>query len=112
MQSLPKHRISEVKPDVSWGLYMWRLPNGRLLQDGSGNYLNIPAHKNDLRKMAEVKSAARDFGKPEGELHFEPGVARATDSERQEQEEMLVAGEMLPNDFGAIADELRGMSKR
>ena len=105
-------KITEVKPNVNWGLYMWKLPNGRLLQDGNGNYLNIPSRLHDIAKIAEVRNAARDFGKPEGELHFEPGVGRATDSEREEQEERMIAGEILDHDFGAIADELRGMRKR
>lgn len=111
MQKLPKTKISEVKPDVNWGLYMWKLPNGRLFQDGQGNYLNIPSRKYDVEKIAEIRKAAAYYGKPEGEPHFEPGVNRATDEERAEQEDMLKAGEILPNDFGAIADELRGRMK-
>ena len=109
MQKLPKHKISEVKPDVNWGLYMWKLPNGRLFKDGDGNYLNIPSRKHDLAKISEVRKAATYYGQPEGTPHFEPGVSRATEEERKEQEDMMAAGEVLPNDFGAIADTLRGV---
>lgn len=107
-----KAKITEVKPNVDWGLYMWKLPDGRLLQDGNGNYLNVPSTRHDITKIAEIRNAARYFGKPEGEPHFEPGVNRATDSEREEQEQRMAAGEILDNDFGAIADELRGMRNR
>lgn len=106
--SSKKPKITEVKPDVEWGLYMWRLPSGKLFQDGNGNYLNIPSRKYDIEKIKQVRQAAAHFGQPEGTVHFEPGVQRATEEERREQEDLLRAGEINPKDFGAIADELRG----
>jgi hypothetical protein len=112
MPIINKSKVTEIEPDVNWGLYMWKLPNGRLLQDGNGNYLNIPSWRGDIIKIAAVRNAAKDFGKPEGDIYFKPGVGRATDSERQEQEERMIAGEVLDNDFGAIADALRGARSR
>lgn len=112
MQKLPKTRISEVKPDVNWGLYMWKLPDGKLFKDADGNYLNIPSRKYDMEKIASIRQAAAYYGQPDGTPHFEPGLNRATDEERAEQEDMLRHGEMLPNDIGAMVDELRGRMHR
>lgn len=109
----PKNvKITEVKPNVEWGLYMWRLPNGKLFKDDEGNYLNIPARRGDIEKMSKVKQAAAYYGQPEGTLHFEPGVQRATDDEYAEQKERLKEGKIPSlNDFGAVVDAKRGVAK-
>lgn len=110
--SVKNVKISEVKPEVEWGLYMWRLPTGNLFKDDDGNYLNIPARRGDIDKMLKVKQAAAYYGQPEGTLHFEPGVQRTTDEEYAEQKNRLKEG-MIPslNDFGAVTDAKRGLAK-
>ena len=112
MQKNKNVRITQVKPDVEWGLYMWRLPSGKLFQDGDGNYLNIPSRKGDIQKMQELTKAAVYYGQPEGSLHFEPGVQRATEEEYREQVDRLESG-LIPslNDFGAINDARRGIAQ-
>lgn len=108
-KTVSKPRIREVKPDVEWGLYMWRLPNGKLFSDGEGNYLNIPSRKHDLDKIRQIREAAAYYGQPEGTIHFEPGVQRATEEERREQEDMMRQGIIHDTDFGGLADELRSI---
>ena len=107
----PKNiKISEVKPNVDWGLYMWRLPDGKLFKNENGEYLNIPSMYGDLEKISIIKQAAAYYGQPDGTPHFEPGVQRATEEEYQEQVERLAAGEIPSlNDFGAVMDAKRGI---
>lgn len=108
----PKVKVTEVKPNATWGLYMWRLPNGKLFKDDDGNYLNIPSLRGDIEKMATIKKAAAYYGQPEGTLHFEPGVQRATEEEYREQVDRLAAGEIPSlNDIGAVVDAKRGAAK-
>ena len=109
MNTSKKPKVSQVKPNVGWGLYMWKLPNGKLFQDGDGNYLSIPSRRNDLEKMAIIKSAAAYNGKLEGEAHFEPGVEQRTEEEYQEQKSKMEAGEINDKDYGAIMDEIRAV---
>jgi hypothetical protein len=111
MPITPTPKITQVKPDVEWGMYMWRLPNGKLFNDGDGSYLNIPSRKHDLQKISEIRQAAAYYGQPDGTLHFEPGVTRSTDEEVEEQREMMAAGEIHDKDIGAIVDEKKSVAK-
>ncbi len=111
MSKKSKVRVSEVTPDVNYGVYMWRLPNGRLFTDGDGNYLNIPALYGEISKIAELRKAAAYYGQPEGTPHWQPGVQRATDEEYSEQLDRLKEG-YIPslNDVGAVIDAKRGIA--
>lgn len=109
MPNVKKPKITEVKSNAQWGLYMWRLPNGKLFRDEEGNYLNIPSIKNDLEKIANIRQAAAYYGEPLGEPHFEPGVERATDEEYAEQVDRLKHGEILLNDNALVAEEQRAI---
>jgi hypothetical protein len=112
MRKMPKVKVTEVKSQSTWGLYMWRLPNGKLFKDDDGNYLNIPSVLGDIEKMKRVRDAAAYYGQPLGSLHFEPGVQRATDEEYREQVDRLAAGEIPSlNDIGAVVDAKRGAAK-
>jgi hypothetical protein len=112
MEKVKNVRVSEVKSDAQWGLYMWRLPSGKLFSDGNGNYLNIPSMYGDIEKISIIRKAAAHYGQPEGTPHFEPGVQRATDEEYAEQVDRLKAGEIPSlNDIGAVSDAKRGLQK-
>lgn len=98
-----KSKATFIPKMYDWGLYFWRLPDGHLFHDGNGNLLNIPAHKNDLAKISELRKAAAHYGQPDGEPWFYPGIQRATDEEYSEQIDRMKQG-MLPNlnDLGAV----------
>lgn len=97
-------RISVVKPKQGWGLYMWRLPNGKLFKDDDGNYLNIPSLKGDIEKMSQLKQAAAYYGQPEGTLHFEPGVERLTDEQFSSDQDRIKAGLIPEYNLASIVD--------
>ena len=107
MQNLGRPKITPVTPDVDWGVYLWRLPDGNLFKDDDNNYLNIRSREYDLEKMQEMREAAAYYGKPEGELYFKAGVEQATDDEHQRQKEMMRSGEIHERDYGALMDEKR-----
>lgn len=108
----PKVRISEVKPDLDYGLYLWRLPTGKFYKDDDGNYLNIPGLKGDIEKMSILRKAAAHYGQPEGSPYFLAGGMRATEEEYSEQVDRLAQG-YIPslNDVGAVVDAKRAAAK-
>jgi hypothetical protein len=97
--------------ETVYGLYVWKLPDGRILADNDDNLLNVPAKKHDLRQIAKLRAAAKYFGFEEGEPVFLSGRRRVTDSEFAEQQDRLHEG-LTPDkyDVGALLDEVR--SKR
>lgn len=101
---------STFKPveESKYGVYVWRMPDGRFVSDGDGNFLNIPSEKFDLSKMKALREAVNYYGITEGEAVFLSGRRRVTDSEYEEQQERMVNGLTPdPYDAGALADELR-----
>lgn len=107
-----KVKVSEVKPDLEYGLYVWILPTGKPFKDNDGNYLNIPALRGDIKKLAELRQAAIYYGQPEGTAKFLPGGMRATDEEYSEQVDRLKEG-YIPsmNDIGAVVDAKKAAAK-
>lgn len=110
MQSAGKSKATVIPKFYNWGLYFWRKSDGHLFHDGQGNLLNIPAEKNDLSKIAELRKAAAYYGEPDGEPYFVPGINRATDEEYSEQVDRLKQG-LLPNlnDLGSVYDAQKGI---
>ena len=108
----PKVRVRTVEPDLEYGLYLWKMPNGRFFSDGDGNYLNVESLRGDIEKMSILRKAAAHYGQPDGQPHFLPGGARATDEEYSEQLDRLKNG-YIPslNDVGAVADAKRAVAK-
>jgi hypothetical protein len=97
-------KITMIEKNYNWGIYVWKKANGRWFTDGSGNILNIPAMKNDIAALAEIKRAAAYYGEPDGEPVFFPGMGRVSDEEYSEQLDRMKSG-LIPNlnDLGAVA---------
>ena len=96
-----KRQVIEKK--YNWGLYVYKKANGKWFTDGEGNVLNIESMRNDLTKIAELKSAAKYYGdEGNGEAVFVPGLTRITDEEHSEQLDRMKQG-LIPsmNDLGA-----------
>lgn len=102
----PKMKRTAVKQST-FGLYCWGMPDGKLVADGEGNWLNIPSEKGDRKKIAVLTEAARYFGVVVGQPVFMPGRRRVTDEELAEQSARLAMG-LTPDiyDAGALLDEL------
>lgn len=96
-------RRQVIEKKYNWGLYVYKKSNGKWFTDGEGNILNIPAMRNDLTKISELKTAARHYGDPgDGEAVFVPGLTRISDEEHSEQLDRMNQG-LIPsmNDLGA-----------
>jgi len=89
-------RITEVE-EVNYGLYLWQTPDGKLVVDEDGNYLNIAAMKGDIRKINILKKAAKSYGL-EGQPVWFSGHRQVTEAEYEEQRQRM--------DWGLIPDEL------
>ena len=105
-------KLTVIEKNRNDGLYVWRLPDGELVQDSMGNIMNIPAKKYDLHAINEITKAANHFGFPEGKAEFMPGVRRISDEEYSEQIDRMKQG-YIPSDtdLGAWMDAAKGIAR-
>jgi hypothetical protein len=109
MGKLPKIgnvRRKVIDKNYNWGLYVYKKSNGKWFTDGQGNVLNIPATKNDISKINELKQAAIYYGDDgDGQCVFVPGLNRVSEEEYSEMVDRMKSG-LIPNvnDLGAIYD--------
>ena len=104
MRTIRKQLVEET--DI--GVYVWQMPDGRIVADEDGNYLNIAARKGDLRRIKTLTEAARYYGIEEGAPLFLAGHRQVTDEEFEEQKQRMLFG-LVPDDHDvpALKDELR-----
>ena len=96
---------AEVEQETEYGLYVWKLPDGRYVGDGDGHMMAIASRQNDIKKMMRLKSAAKGMGIEEGGLHYLPDKYPVTDSEYDLQVERMDNGLMAdPADPGNLTD--------
>jgi len=107
-----KPRLSVVKKKTNDGIYVWRLPNGEIVSDNSGNIMNIPSRAGDIEAMAKITRAAAHYGYPDGRPEFQPGVRRISDEEYSVQKDRMKQG-YIPSetDLGAWYDAAKGINK-
>jgi len=102
--TLKNVRLSVVKDQSPYGIYVWKLPNGDIFKDDDGNVLNIPSTKDDLEKIKTLKEAAAHYGQPDGEELWVPGVGRVTEEEYQQDLYRMSEGYTPYGDTGAWQD--------
>jgi len=90
-------RVTQIE-EVNYGLYLWQMPDGSLVCDEDGNYLNIASMKGNVRKINMLKQAARFYGLEEGKPAWFSGHRQVTDEEYLQQKDRL--------EWGLIPDEL------
>jgi len=107
-KGLGKVKITPIEKQGDWGLYVWKLPNGKILGDADGNVLNIPGASHDLAAMLKIQQAATEYGYPDGAAVFKAHVSRISEDEYAEQVGRMKAG-LIPSytDQGAWADVRR-----
>lgn len=71
--------------EVTWGLYMWQMPDESLIMDDEGGYLCVPSLKGDIRQIKKLKDVARHHGLEEGKPIFFAGHRQVTADELEEQ---------------------------
>jgi hypothetical protein len=98
--------------EVTYGVYVWQMPDGSIVQDEDGNYLNIAAVKGDLRRINKIKLAAKELGLEEGHPLWFSGHRPISDDEYEMQKQRLNLG-LVPDemDLPAITEDLNQKKK-
>lgn len=107
MKSIGRPKVIEELP---FGVYVWEMPNGQWVGDGEGNFLNIPAMKNDPKRIERLRQTVRGYGIEEGKPVFLAGHRQVTDEEYEEQRQRLKWG-LIPDELDLpafIEDEKHG----
>lgn len=97
-------KIIASKYDNLFGIYVWELPDGRVLQDEDGNTLSISSKFGDVIRMSRLASAARSYGFNEGRPLYMSGVRKISDEEFENQKERMSSG-LIPDDHDLSAYE-------
>lgn len=106
MPKIGNVRRKVIEKNYDWGLYVYKKSNGKWFTDGQGSVLNIPAIRNDIAKISELRKAAMYYGdEGDGECIFVPGLNRVSEEQYSEMKDRMAQG-LIPNlnDLGAIHD--------
>lgn len=103
---MEKSKISVVS-QTDIGVYVWKMPDGRIVADSDMNYLSISAFRGDLQAIKRIADAARYYGVEEGQPYFLEGARKISDGEYEEQKERMRQG-LIPDelDIGVYKDAL------
>jgi hypothetical protein len=94
--------------EVNYGIYVWQMPDGSIVTDEEGAYLNVPSIKGDIRQIQKLKDAAKYYGLDEGHPMFFSGHRRVTDEELEEQKARAQMGMVPdPQDMPAMMEYIK-----
>lgn len=89
----PRRTIDDT--ETKWGLCLWRLPNGRYIEDGEGRYLTAgPCEIGNPITEHNMTRAAISLGVTEGSPFWLPGFRKISDNEHDDQMERLLDGKV------------------
>lgn len=103
-------RVTVLEKQTDDGIYVWKTPEGKIVGDGNGNIMNIPARRGDIEAISKITKAAAHYGFADGTPEFRPGQRRVTDEEYSEQIDRMASG-YIPSetDLGAWYDAAKGL---
>lgn len=78
--------------EVSYGVYLWKMPDGTFVGDDAGHFLMVASTKGNQQRIDAMKNAVREFGITEGHAFFMSGNRPVTDEEYEEQRQRLLFG--------------------
>jgi hypothetical protein len=84
-------KLTEVMDDL-FGVYVWEMPNGRLLANENLDVLSIESEYGDIRRMRALRDVVRSFGINEGKPRFMSGSRKITQEQYDWQKERLLEG--------------------
>lgn len=107
--SLGKKEVKE----VSFGVYLWRMPDGKFVGDDEGHFLMIQSMEGDQERMRSLADAARSCGVDEGAPCFFRGNRIVSDEEYEEQKRRFDWG-LTPDplDIASINEDNRNARNR
>lgn len=98
----------KVVQETDIGIYVWEMPDGRWVGDEDGHFMLIQAKQGDLKRIAQLRDAAKAHGVTEGRPYFLAGHRPVTDEQYEEQRQRLAFGLTPdPEDSYAQLDELK-----
>ena len=105
-------KITVLEKNREDGIYVWRKQDGKVVSDGNGNIMNIPAKKYDINAINKITEAAAHYGFPDGKAEFWAGTRRVSDSEYSEQVDRMKEGHIpSETDIGAWMDAAKGIGR-
>lgn len=104
MKSLKREFVDE----SAFGVYVWQMPDGKVVADDSGHWMLIASKKDDAKKIGMLRDAAIAHGIVVGAPMFLSGHRPISDGEYEEQLDRQNSG-LVPDEYdvGAMMDELR-----
>lgn len=113
MENGSKRRNLSVVDEMRFGVYVWRMPDGRWVGDEDGNWLSISAEKGDVRRIQELTAAVRSYGIEEGAPFFLAGHRKIDDEEYERQKARMELG-IIPDEYDipALVEEMKHRRER
>jgi hypothetical protein len=98
--------------EYNWGVYVWKTPDKKIVQNEDGQVLMVMSRKDDFVQMEKLRKAAKSYGVEEGSPLFMGGHRPITDEEHERQMDRLLNG-LIPDDldYAAITEDLNTRKK-
>lgn len=90
--NLGNSKLQVLGSKSEYGIYCWKLPDGRLLGNTEGDPLVIDAYRGEQHRVEMLRQAAKGYGFPDGEPVFFPGKKPLTNAQWELQQELLEEG--------------------
>lgn len=99
--------------EVSYGVYVWKMPDGKIVGDDSGHFLSIAGMANDIEKMNMMRLSVAEYGITEGQPVFLSGHRKVSDEEYERQKARAADG-LTPDDHDipSLVEDLKFNGKR
>lgn len=91
-KNLGKSNLQIIGSKAEYGIYCWKLPDGRLLGNEEGDPLVIDAYRNEKPRIEMLREAAKGYGYPDGEPIFFPGKKPLTREQWELEQELIEQG--------------------
>lgn len=100
MGKIKNMRVTEVE-EYDYGVYVWEMPDGRIVANEEGEYMSIQAKRNDIKAIMALTKAAEYYGCSAGKPKFLQGRRKVSQSEYEDQMERMQEGQIPdPIDLG------------
>lgn len=97
--------------DRKTGVLVWVMPNGSVIQDAEGNFLSLPARRDDPRRREiMIEYVEKHFGITQGGPKWIPN-RQVTDEEFTEQQARATWG-LTPDPMDDLIEDVRSGKRR
>ena len=106
-ENINQFKTTTIADRMPYGVYVWRMDDGRYVGDDEGHYLCISALRGDTSKKLELEKAVRYYGIHGGQAEWKEGQRKVTDEEYEHQKQRMEWGLTPdPMDVSPEVDEL------